>query len=76
MLVQCWASIADVDLALKQQWVKVSFEWYLVISLVADINAVSLYSIGYCRPTRHRPTHARFAVEWFFKHVLEKKVCL
>ena len=55
---------------------QVSFEKYLVISLVADINAVSLYSIVYCRPTRHRPTHARFAVEWIFKHVLEKKVCL
>ena len=24
-------------------------------------------------PTCDRPTHARFAVEWFFKHVLEKK---
>ena len=37
---------------------------------------VSLYSIGYCMPTRDRPTHARFAVEWIFKHVLEKKfVC-
>ena len=76
MLVQCWASVADFGPTLKQHWVKVSFEKYLVISLVADIIAVSLYSIVYCRPTRHRPTHARFAVEWIFKHVLEKKVCL
>ena len=76
MLVQCWASVADFGLTLKQHWVKISFEKYLVISLVADINAVSPYSIVYCRPTRHRPTHARFAVEWIFKHVLEKKfVC-
>ena len=29
------------------------------------INAVNLYSIGYCWPTR--PRHARFAVESFFK---------
>ena len=57
MLVQCWASVADFSLILKQHWVKVSFRKYLVISLVADINAVSLYSIVYCRPTRHRPTH-------------------
>ena len=76
MLVQCWASVADFGLTLKQHWVKISFEKYLVISLVVDINAVSPYSIVYCRPTRHRPTHARFAVEWIFKHVLEKKfVC-
>ena len=68
MLVQRWASVADVGLTLKQHWVN-------VISLVADINAVNLYSIGYCRPTRDRPTHARFTVEWIFKHVLEKKVC-
>ena len=39
MLVQCWASVADVDLTLKN----------------ADINAVNMYSIGYCRPTRDRP---------------------
>ena len=26
MLVQCWASVADVDLALKQHWINVSFE--------------------------------------------------
>ena len=44
-----------------------------LISLVADINAVSLYSTGYCRPTRDRPMHACFAVEWIFKHVLGKK---
>ena len=76
LLVQCWASVADFGLTLKQHWVNVSFEKYLVISLVADINAVSLHSIDYCRPTCHRPTHARFTVEWIFKHVLEKKVCL
>ena len=51
---------------LKHNWVNVSFE-YLVMYLFADINAVSLYSIGYCRPTRDRPTHALFAVEWIFK---------
>ena len=76
MLVQRWASVAAVGLTLKQHWVNVSFGYYLVISLVADINAVNLYSIGYCRPTRDRPTHARFAVDWIFKHVLKKKVYL
>ena len=30
------------------------------------INAVNLYSIGYCWPTLDRPRHAHFAVEWFF----------
>ena len=67
MLVQRCASIADVGLTLKQHWVYVSFEKYLVISLAADINAVNLYSICYCRPTRDRPTYARFAVEWILK---------
>ena len=40
-----------------------SLVWEVSCSLVADINAVSLYSIVYCMPTRNRPTHARFAVE-------------
>ena len=31
------------------------------------INAVNLYSIGYCWPTLDRPRHARFEAEWFFK---------
>ena len=35
MLVQCWASVADVGLTLKQHWINVSFEQYLVISSVA-----------------------------------------
>ena len=35
MLVQCWASVADVGLALKQHWINVSFEYYLVITSVA-----------------------------------------
>ena len=30
------------------------------------INAVNLYSIGYCWPTLDRPWHARFEAEWFF----------
>ena len=30
------------------------------------INAVNLYSIGYCWPTLDRPRHARLAVESFF----------
>ena len=30
------------------------------------INAVNLYSIGYCWPTLDRPRHARFEAEWFF----------
>ena len=30
------------------------------------INAVNLYSIGYCWPTLDRPRLARFEVEWFF----------
>ena len=30
------------------------------------INAVNLYSIGYCWPTLDRPRHAHFAVESFF----------
>ena len=29
-----------------------------------------VYSIGYCRPTRDRPAHACFAIEWIFKFVL------
>ena len=35
MSVQCWASVADVSLALKQHWINVPFKWYLVISLMA-----------------------------------------
>ena len=31
------------------------------------INAVNLYSIGYCWPTLDRLRHAHFAVEWFLK---------
>ena len=31
------------------------------------INAVNLYSVGYCWPTLDRPRHARFEAEWFFK---------
>ena len=34
----------DVGPTLKQHWVNVSFKQYLVISLVDDINAVTLYS--------------------------------
>ena len=30
------------------------------------INAVNLYSVGYCWPTLDRPRHARFEAEWFF----------
>ena len=30
------------------------------------INAVNLYSIGYCWPSLDRPRHARFEAEWFF----------
>ena len=75
MLVRCRASVglrrrrwSNIKTALAQCVVE-----YLVISLVDDINAVSLYSIGCCRPTRDCPTHARFVDEWSFKHVLEKK---
>ena len=32
------------------------------------INAVNLYSIGYCWPTLDRPRHARFEAEWFFNN--------
>ena len=35
------------------------------------INAVNLYSIGYCWPTLDRPRHARFAVESFFKYIFK-----
>ena len=34
------------------------------------INAVNLYSIGYCWPTLDRPRHARLAVESFFKEII------
>ena len=34
------------------------------------INAVNLYSIGYCWPTLDRPRQARLAVESFFKSIL------
>ena len=36
------------------------------------INAVNLYSIGYCWPTLDRPRQARFEAEWFFKPLNEK----
>ena len=39
-------NVADVGLTLKQLWANVSLEWYLVISSVADINIVKVYSIG------------------------------
>ena len=34
------------------------------------INAVNVYSIGYCWPTLDSPRHARFEAEWFFNPVL------
>ena len=40
------ANVADVGLTLKQHWANFSLVWYLVISSVADINAVKVYSIG------------------------------
>ena len=40
------ANVADVGLTLKQHWTNFSLEQYLVISSVADINAVKVYSIG------------------------------
>ena len=40
------ANVADVGLTLKQHWANFSLEYYLVISSVADINAVKVYSIG------------------------------
>ena len=39
------------------------------------INAVNLYSIGYCWPTLDRPRHARFEAEWFYQHQV-KQLCL
>ena len=36
------------------------------------INAVNLYSIGYCWPTLDCPSHARFAVESFFTKITSK----
>ena len=38
------------------------------------INAVNLYSIGYCWPTLDSPRHARFAVESFFKDCIIMKI--
>ena len=57
---------------------------WVVICLVAFINAVTLYSIGYCRhtalysrgycrPTHEHPTHAHFAAEWIFKQLRGRK---
>ena len=37
------------------------------------IDAVNLYSIGYCWPTLDRPRHAHFAVESFFKLIISVK---
>ena len=45
MLIQCWASVADVGVTLKQHWVNVSIWKYLVISTVADIDAVNLWYV-------------------------------
>ena len=64
-LTKCWFNVGQRLRrwpTLKQHWINVSFENYLVIGSVADINAVSLYSIGSCWPTLDRPTHAHFAV--------------
>ena len=44
------ANVANVGLTLKQHWVNVSLELYLVISSVPNINAVNLCSIGYVGP--------------------------
>ena len=38
------------------------------------INAINLYSIGYCWPTLDRPRHARFEAEWFFNIMVFAKV--
>ena len=52
-------NVADVYLTLKQHWVNVSLESYrILISSVADFNVVNLYSTGYCRPTRDRPSQS------------------
>ena len=40
------ANVADVGLTLKQHWANFLLEYYLVISSVAHINAVKVYSIG------------------------------
>ena len=42
------------------------------------INAVNLYSIGYCWPTLDRPRHARFEAEWFFKviHAIPRTIVI
>ena len=56
----------DVGLALKQHWADFSLEYDLVISSVADVNAVKVYSIGLCTPTPDRPMHAHFAVVLIF----------
>ena len=40
------------------------------------INAVNLYSIGYCWPTLDRPRHARFEAEWFFKYMVRAGITL
>ena len=64
--IQCWASVADVGLALKQHWINVPFKYISCNQFGGYINAVNLYSIGYCWPTLDRPRHARLAVESFF----------
>ena len=65
MLVQFWASVADVGLTLKQHWI---LDQCLVQVVSCNqfsgyVNAVNLYSIGYCWPTLDRPRHARFEAE-------------
>ena len=63
MLGQCRRRWPNINTALDQCLVRVvscnQFSGY--------INAVNMYSIGYCWPTLDRPRHAHFAVESFFK---------
>ena len=61
MLVQCWASVADVGLTLKQRWV--SIRW----SSIQSYNQVTSSTTLYCMLKAY--THASLEPDSIFKQI-------
>ena len=65
----------------RRRWpnIKTALDQCLVLVVSCNqfsgyINAVNLYSIGYCWPTLDRPRHARFEAEWFFNTFFNNQI--
>ena len=65
----------------RRRWpnIKTALDQCLVLVVSCNqfsgyINAVNLYSIGYCWPTLDRPRHARFEAGWFFNRRVSRTI--